>query len=180
MYCIECGKELERKTTVEISENNNVLTFTFTCENCKFYCPYEGIYNEIHSRGDICEILIGTDPNRNFYYEIELSPNNDLMLAKMQYKGEDENGPILGIDFVEKPFVKMQAIKTQNGYTVTAIFNKNDINTGEGDIYFNAYRIDTDGGKYVKNEQLLYALNPTMRGKFHTPNKFLWLKNYVK
>ena len=70
--------------------------------------------------------------------------------------------------------------ETQNGYTVTAIFNKNDINTGEGDIYFNAYRIDTDGGKYVKNEQLLYALNPTMRGKFHTPNKFLWLKNYVK
>lgn len=170
--------ETERKTTVEITEKNGILTFHFVCENCKFYCPYEN-YNDIHSRGDICEILIGSDLDRKTYYEIEISPKNKLMLAKMTYKGENEKGPVLGIDFVKEPFVKTEVSLFEGGYELTATFPKEAIKTGDGEIFFNAYRIDTDGGKFLKEEMYLLALNPTMRGKFHTPKYFLPLKEYV-
>ena len=177
----ECrtGKdEHERKSTVEITEKDGVVTFVFTAENSKYWCPYKE-YNKIHSEGDICEILIGTDPERKQYYEIEISPHNGLMLAKMEYKGEDEEGPVLGIEFVEKAFVETQVLLRNNGYVATVKVPLKDINTGKGEVYFNAYRIDTDDGKFVEDEQLLYALNPTLRGKFHTPDKFVWLKDYL-
>ena len=171
--------EIERKTTIEIREENGILTFVFTAKNCKYYCPYNE-YNKIHSDGDIVEILIGTDRERKQYYEIEVSPFNDLMLAKMTYNGEDNKGPILDIDFVENPFVQTETIVKGNDYIITVKFDKTKISTGEGEIYFNAYRIDTDGGKCLEEEQLLFALNPTMRGKFHTPAKFVWLKEYLQ
>ena len=170
--------ERERKTTVEISEMGGELKFHFVCENCKYYCPYEN-YNDIHSRGDICEILIGSDPMRTTYYEIEISPKNKLMLAKMTYKGENEKGPILGLDFVKEPFVKTEVNILDNGYEVIATFPKEAIKTGDGVLFFNAYRIDTDGGKFLKEEMYLLALNPTMRGKFHTPKYFLPLEKYI-
>ena len=172
--------ENDRKTTVEIIEKDEILTFVFTAENCEYYCPFKEEYNKIHSWGDACEILIGTEPNRKEYYEIELSPHNGLMNAKMTYKGEGEKGPILGIDFVEKPFVKTQVLIRDNGYVATITFPKKAIQTGEGEIYFNAYRLDTAGGKCVEDKQLLFALNPTMRGKFHTPSCFVWLKDYIE
>ncbi|MBE5747087.1 MAG: hypothetical protein E7352_02800 [Clostridiales bacterium] len=177
--CRTGARENERKTTVEITEKDGMLTFTFTAENSKYYCPYKE-YNKIHSDGDVCEILIGTDPNRKVYYEIEISPHNGLMLAKMTYGGEDEDGPILDIDFVEKPFVKTRVLLRDNGYVATATFPKEAIKTGEGEIYFNAYRIDTVGGKLLEPAHLLYALSPTMRGKFHTPAYYVWLKDYLK
>ena len=51
-----------------------------------------------------------------------------------------------------------------------------DINTGEGEVYFNAFRLETDGGVINK---YLYALNPTFVPKFHITEKFLWLKDYA-
>ena len=176
--CRTAKEEIARKTTVEITEKDGMLTFVFTAENCEYYCPYTE-YNKIHSDGDVCEILIGTDPNRKVYYEIEISPHNGLMLAKMTYGGEDADGPILDIDFVEKPFVKTQVLLRDNGYVATATFPKKAIETGSGEIYFNAYRIDTAGGKLLEPAHLLYALNPTMRGKFHTPAYYVWLKEYL-
>lgn len=176
--CRTGNREEERKTTVEITEKDGMLTFVFTAENSEYYCPYKE-YNKIHSDGDVCEILIGTDPNRKVYYEIEISPHNGLMLAKMTYGGEDEKGPILDIDFVANPFVKTQVLLRDNGYVATATFPKEAIKTGEGEIYFNAYRIDTAGGKLLEPVHLLYALNPTMRGKFHTPAYYVWLKEYL-
>ena len=176
--CRTGKKETARKTTVEITEKDGYVTFVFTAENCEYYCPFKE-YNKIHSYGDICEILIGTNKERKVYYEIELSPYNGLMIAKMTYKGENENGPVLDIDFVETPFVKTQVLLRDNGYVATATFPKKAIQTGAGEIYFNAYRIDTAGGRFVEDEQLLFALNPTMRGKFHTPSKFVWLNDYL-
>ena len=176
--CRTGAQETERKTTVEITEKDGMLTFVFTAENSEYYCPYKE-YNKIHSDGDVCEILIGTDPSRREYFEIEISPRNGVMLAKMTYKGEDEQGPVLDIDFVEKPFVKTQVLLRDNGYVATATFPKAAISTGEGEIYFNAYRIDTAGGELLEPKHLLFALNPTMRGKFHTPTYYLWLKDYL-
>ena len=62
-------------------------------------------------------------------------------------------------------------------------FNKDAVRKGlgdicyDGEIYFNAYRLETDGGEMDKH---LFAMNPTMRHKFHTPEYYVYLKDYVK
>ena len=78
------GSNAAYRTSVDISEKDNVLTFVFYAENSACFCPYHN-YNDIHSEGDACEVLIGTDPERKVYYEIEISPENKLMIAKMTY-----------------------------------------------------------------------------------------------
>ena len=165
------------KTTLEIEDGGNELTFTFTAEHSQYFCCSPG-YNNIHSMGDVCEILIGTDPERKVYYEIEVSPIGDLMIAEMTNHGVDEGGkPILTINFVDEPFVKQKTVKTDGGYKTALTFSKESINTGEGRIYFNAYRIETDGSEPEKH---LFALNPTLQGKFHVPSKYLWLDECLK
>lgn len=176
--CRTAKEELDRKTTVEITENNGEITFVFTAKNCKFYCPYNN-YNDFHCDGDICEILIGSDPERKVYYEIEIGAHNKIMLAKMTYNGEVGDKINLGIDFVSEPFVKTTVERDGDNYVATATFPLEKIKTGDGEIFFNAYRIDTNGGKCLNDNQLLFALNPTMRGKFHTPKYYLPLKNYI-
>ena len=162
------------KTSLEISENEGVLTFIFDAEHSEGYCCEPG-YNNIHSLGDVCEILIGTDPKRSIYYEIEINPIGDLMIAEMTNRGVDKDGrPMLDINFVPESFISAKTEKTKNGYRAELSFDKTKINTGDGEIYFNAYRIETDGGE---PEKYLFALNPTLEGRFHVPNRFIWLKN---
>lgn len=164
------------KTEVEVTEKDGMLTFVFEAENSQGFCCAPG-YNNIHSMGDVFEILIGTDPKRKVYYEIELSPIGDLMIAEMTNRGVNANGkPILDIGFVEEPFIKAKSEKWGTGYRAELTFDKKRIYTGEGEIYFNAYRIETDGGEPEKH---LFALNPTMQGRFHVPSKFLWLRDYI-
>ncbi len=170
------GEQAEYKSTVEISENNGILTFKFYAEHSEFYCPYHK-YNEIHSWGDACEVLIGSDPDRRFYYEIEISPENKLMCALMENKGDDEKRePILEINFVDDCFVESEVKINGNSYEAIVSFPKDKILSGDGEIYFNAYRLETDGGEMDKH---LMALNPTMKPKFHSPSHFLWLKDYI-
>ena len=164
------------KTTVEISEKDGVLNFVFDAENSELYCCKRG-YNNIHSLGDVCEILIGTSEKRNLYYEIEVNPEGDLMIARMTNRGVDANGkPVLDIDFVSEPFIDARCEKTETGYRARLSFKKSEILTGDGEVYFNAYRIETDGGEMEKH---LFALIPTMQGKFHVPSKFVYLKDYT-
>ena len=178
--CTTGEEEIERETTLEISEKDGVLTFVFIAKNSQYYCPFQGEYNKIHAEGDVCEVFIGSHPDRTEYYEMEITPKGDLMLARMVYHGEGQDGPIMEINFVEKPFVTTNVELFENGYMVSLSFKKSAILTGEGEIYFNAYRIDTDGGKCLDDCQLGYALNPTMRPKFHTPSKFVFLKDFCK
>ena len=171
------GEKAPYKTTVEITERDDIITFKFTANNCQFYTPYKGEYNNVHSRGDACEILIGSDPQRKVYYEIEISPNNDLFLAKMTNHGIVDGRIKLDIDYIDKCFLKSNVELIENGYIATVWFNKNDILTGDDDIYFNAYRLETDGGHRDKH---LMALNPTMNGAFHTIASYNYLKYYLK
>ena len=67
-------------------------------------------------------------------------------------------------------------MKLENGYDCRLSFNLSDINTGDGEVYFNAFRLETEGGEINK---YLYALSPTYVPKFHITDKFLWLKDYV-
>lgn len=171
------GKDAIYRTTVDIREEAGRVFFDFVADTTQYYCPHDG-YNQIHSEGDACEVLIGSDPKREFYYEIEISAKGDLMLAKMQYKGVDDAGvPILGLDFVQDCFVDGKVEKTENGYRARVSFEKENIMTGDGEIFFNAYRLETDGGEMDKH---LFALIPTMRPKFHAPAYFADLKDYAK
>ena len=73
-------------------------------------------------------------------------------------------------------YEKMDVLR-ENGYTAEFIFDKKHIMTHGDRIYFNAYRLETDGGEMDKH---LFALSPTMKPKFHVPSYFLWLDNYLK
>lgn len=175
---VKTGKAAIYKSTVSIQEEGDLVIFRFYAENTQFYCPYEN-YNGIHSWGDACEILIGTDPKRRTYYEMEISANGRLMLAKMTIiKKRLFDAPKLKIDFVDEKdcFIKGKVEKVENGYFAQISFNKKDIFTGKGNIYFNAYRLETDGGEKNKH---LFALNPTKRKYFHRPKRFVWLKEYI-
>ena len=170
------GSPATYRTTVDITEKDNILTFHFEAEHTSFYCPHSE-YNAIHSEGDACEVLIGSDPERRVYYEIEISANGELMLAEMVNHGVDEkNEPILDIHFVKDCFLTSKVTRTDKGYAATVSFDKRRILSGEGEIYFNAYRLETDGGEMDKH---LFALIPTMRPKFHAPSYFVYLKDYV-
>ena len=171
------GSKATYETTVEIKETDGRLYFKFVAKNSQYYCPYHN-YNDIHSEGDACELLIGTDPERKQYYEIEISPENKLMIALMTYGGDDVDGePQLNIDFVNESFIDSKVTLTDDGYIAELWFDKKYIRTCDDDIYFNAYRLETDGGE---SEKHLFALSPTMRGKFHTPEYFVYLKEYLK
>ncbi len=170
------GEIAEYVSTVEITKEGNTVRFSFHSENTEYYCPYD-YYNGIHSYGAACEVLIGTDPERKVYYEMEISAEGVLMLAKMTNHGLDETGePILDIGFVDVPFIKGEFTKLENGYDCSLTFDLSDINTGDGEIYFNAFRLEN---KDAEEPQHLFALNPTLCPWFHKTEKFVWLKDYV-
>ena len=73
------------ETTVDVSQDERYIYFDFVAKHSDYYCPY-GNYNDIHSCGDAVEILIGIDPARKTYYELEVNPDNSKMLAKMTVK----------------------------------------------------------------------------------------------
>jgi hypothetical protein len=163
-------------TRVNITDEGETLFFEFECEHSSYYCPQKG-YNKLHAEGDICEILIGSDPLRRVYYEIEINPNGDMLLAKMHNLGDGENfATLLDIGFVDDCFVCGVAEKTDFGYTASLRFKKSDVMTGDGELYFNAYRHDTDG---EETDRHLIALVPTMQPRFHVPEKFVYVKDYV-
>ena len=169
------GSEAVYDTTVEITKQGSYVSFKFVAMNTTYNCPHN-FYNGIHSEADACEILIGTDPERRVYYEMEISAMGDLMLAKMTNSGDDNGEPILDIGFVDVPFIKGDIVRKPSGYEATISFDLADINTGDGEVYFNAYRLETDGEYRDKH---LFALIPTLRPKFHVPERFVYLNDYL-
>lgn len=173
----ESGEKAVYNTHLTVTRNEKTVSFKFVCENSKLFCAHKG-YNKFHCDGDVCEIFIGSDNERKSYYEIELSPANDLLLGKITFSGwnAEENKPILELKYVDDCFVKSTVKPIENGYEATITINTDDVKTGEGKIFFNAFRIETDGGETEKH---LFALSPTMRRKFHVPEKFVYLDDLV-
>ena len=166
------------RTTVEVSQDERNIYFNFVAEHSNYYCPYHN-YNDIHSCGDAVEILIGIDPARKTYYELEVNPDNSKMLAKMTVTELDRDGAAkLNIEFVDKKdcFFTSSTTKTSGGYIVCIVIDKVRLNMPVEQIYFNAYRLETDGGEMEKH---LFALNPTMCGKFHVPTRYVMLSDYL-
>ncbi len=166
------------RTTVEVSQDERYIYFDFVAKHSDYYCPY-GNYNDIHSCGDAVEILIGIDPARKTYYELEVNPDNSKMLAKMTVTELDGDGAAkLNIEFVDEKdcFFTSSTAKTPDGYIACIVIDKVRLNMPVEQIYFNAYRLETDGGEMEKH---LFALNPTMCGKFHVPTRYVMLSDYL-
>lgn len=166
------------RTTVEVSQDERNIYFNFVAEHSNYYCPYHN-YNDIHSCGDAVEILIGIDPARKTYYELEVNPDNSKMLAKMTVTELDGDGAAkLNIEFVDEKdcFFTSSTTKTSGGYIACIVIDKARLNMPVEQIYFNAYRLETDGGEMEKH---LFALNPTMCGKFHVPTRYVMLRDYL-
>ena len=166
------------RTTVEASHDERNIYFNFVAEHSNYYCPYHN-YNDIHSCGDAVEILIGIDPARKTYYELEVNPDNSKMLAKMTVTELDGYGAAkLNIEFVDEKdcFFTSSTAKTSCGYIACIAIDKVRLNMPVEQIYFNAYRLETDGGEMEKH---LFALNPTMCGKFHVPTRYVMLSDYL-
>lgn len=173
----ENGEKAVYDTDFTVTSDEKTISFSFVCKNSKRFCAYEG-YNKFHCDGDVCEIFIGSDEERKTYYEIEISPCGDLFLGKITYLGRDSEGcPITDLRLLSDCFIKGEVKPIENGYAATITVNADDIKTGDGKIFFNAYRIETDGGE---SEKYLFALSPTMRRKFHVPDKFVYLEDFVK
>ena len=172
------GQKAVYKTSVDVTQNQRYINFTFDAENTQYYCPFDN-YNDIHSCGDAVEVLIGTDPTRKTYYELEVNPNNVKMLAKMTVTELDDDGAAkLNIEFVDEKdcFFTSSTAKTPDGYIACIVIDKAGLNMPVEQIYFNAYRLETDGGEMEKH---LFALNPTMCGKFHVPTRYVMLRDYL-
>ena len=166
------------ETTVDVSQDERYIYFDFVAKHSDYYCPY-GNYNDIHSCGDAVEVLIGTDPSRKTYYELEVNPDNAKMLAKMTMTELDGDGAAkLNIEFVDEKdcFFTSSTAKTSGGYIACIVIDKVRLNMPVEQIYFNAYRLETDGGEM---EKPLFALNPTMCGKFHVPTRYVMLSDYL-
>lgn len=166
------------RTMVEVSQDERNIYFNFVAEHSNYYCPYHN-YNDIHSCGDAVEILIGIDPARKTYYELEVNPDNSKMLAKMTVTELDGDGAAkLNIEFVDEKdsFFTSSTAKTSGGYIACIVIDKVRLNMPVEQIYFNAYRLETDGGEMEKH---LFALNPTMCGKFHVSTRYVMLSDYL-
>ena len=108
-----------------------------------------------------------------------MNPDNAEMLAKMTVTELDGDGAAkLQIDFIDENdcFFRSTARKTNSGYEVNIAIDKAKSGMRVDEIYFNAYRLETDGGEMEKH---LFALNPTMCGKFHVPACYVMLSDYI-
>ena len=118
-------------------------------------------------RGDVCEVFISVNGDRNEYFEIEVAPNGASFYALIK----NRNG-MLDVSFLEKNFTTFVTV-TDKGYDVEIIISFRALGVTDCPIYFNAFRIETEGG--IENANLL-ALNPTKVGNFHCPEFFIRLK----
>lgn len=167
------GCYLPFDTTVTVKENDEAFVFSFFAENSRFYCPFSN-YNEDHWMGDVCEIFIGSKSTPERYYEIEVSPENAIFVAKVTNHGVGN----FELEMVpENNLVKTKAWKEGDDYFVEIALIKSAFGVSAEDVEFNALRVETDGG--VPNKYL-FALSPTLCDTFHKREAFVPLKDYIE
>ncbi len=152
------------KTTLEYKVSGGNLEFVFDCENTQYFSAYS-LNNEPIYMGDVVEVFIGVGAKPSTYFEIEVAPNGAVFFAKIKNKDEKPKVEL------KDPTFKTSVKKTKSGYkSVISIPEKILDELGKGKLYFNAFRIETEGGETDKN---LIALSPTLCGTFHKPEYFV-------
>lgn len=169
------GEKACYETTLEITETEKSYVFNFQAKNSTFYCPYKN-YNENLYEGDVCEVFIGNINDLANYYEIEISPEGAIFLAKVYNDGGGKEES-LHLTYIENELLEVVTEKVGKDYTVKIAIDKKTLNIPLDEIGFNAFRIDTDG---IKQDMHLFSLNPTKCETFHKLGYFVKLKDYLK
>ncbi len=166
------GEKAVYRVLLRTFEEAKRLHFCFTVEHSHCYCPHDG-YNEDHFEGDVCEVFIGPGAAPRIYYEMEVTPRGDLFLAQITWQGVDETGkPQVLRRKVPRSgcFVSGQAKAEKGGYTAEIVVDRDALCPCADPLFFNAFCIETDGGEMEKH---LFACNPTGKGAFHVPERFI-------
>lgn len=150
---------------IEIKDGNTLIA-TFVCNHASNY-SFSNKYNDDIYCGDVVELFLQTD-RKDQYYEIEVAPNNAHFIAIITNDGKSFSGERLSDDFVESSSKFDGSIWR---CVITIPLNKINYSKEKG-IYFNAFRIDTDGGERDKH---LFSLYPTLCGSFHKMDSFKML-----
>lgn len=169
------GNPASFETKLHISETEKEFVFFFEAKDSTFYCPYKG-YNERHFEGDVCEIFIGNADTPREYYEMEITPEGAIFLAKI-YNNSTETTKSIVITPIENELLQVETQRFEKDYTVKIAINKEKLNVPLEKIAFNAFRIETEG---IKPDLHLFCLNPTKVGNFHKLGYFVMLKDYLK
>ncbi len=159
----------EFKTVVDVVMTETHITFEFDCKNSQFFSAHDK-YNAPIWEGDVCEAFICTDGKRDWYYEVEIAPNNTVFLKHMNNKGCG----IFDEYEIEENFVTSEVKIEGNDYKVkfSVPLDKIGYDKNRG-IAINLFRIETEGGIPEKN---LLAMNPTLMPTFHNKDFLVELK----
>lgn len=169
------GNATKFETKLHISETEKDYVFFFEAKDSTFYCPYKG-YNENHYEGDVCEVFIGNVDTPREYYEIEITPDGAIFLAKV-YNKSTETTKSLELIYLENDLIKVETQKFEKDYTVKISISKEKLNIPLEKIAFNAFRIETEGIRQDMND---LSLIPTKDETFHKLGFFVMLKDYLK
>lgn len=166
------GQEMpDFKTVVDVELTETELVFNFTCENSQRFSAYEGYNTDIFD-GDVCEAFICTDGSMYNYYELELAPNNSVFCTRVNNPENDFDKAHSEYEPVN--FVRSSVEFTENGYNAMFALPLDKIGYNkEKGIFFNIYRIETEGGECCKH---LLAANPTLCDSFHRFTSFFEFK----
>ena len=148
------GEIANPKTEVEISFNNDVLSFNFVAHDSSLE-SYSDKKNDDLWRKNVVEVFLDlNDPD--FYYEFEVAPNGAIFVAK-KYKDK--------LVFINDDFFKSNVEIVGNSYKVLMKIDLKMIGKVEN-FKFNAFRIEDEN---------LEALSPTFCDTFHKREKFISL-----
>ena len=164
------GKSVpEFKTVVDVTLTETDIIFEFDCKNSQFYSAYDK-YNQPIWEGDVCEAFLCTNTKKDWYYEVEIAPNNTVFLKHMNNKGLG----IIDEYEIEENFVKSEVKLLGNDYKVkfSVPLEKIGYDKNVG-LFINIFRIETEGGIPEKN---LLSMNPTLSPTFHDNRCFVELK----
>ncbi|MGN1052716.1 MAG: hypothetical protein ACI4SH_04925 [Candidatus Scatosoma sp.] len=151
-------------TCLTVSGATDRIVFKFLAERSSLFAPYKG-YNEPLFDGDVCEIFIGGKAN---YYEIEVAPNGAVLFAKIKNYGDNGFSTVLLPLSEKEKLLVTSASVFDGGYGVEIGIERSAFE--EKDLFFNAFRIDTDGGE--KAEKHTFSVFPTLRKSFHLSEAF--------
>lgn len=167
------GEEIPKYLTkASITKTQTHLVCEFSCENSQFFSAYDNDNANIYE-GDVVELFVRTCKDENDYFEIEIAPNNKVFFAHIYNKCTyDENGnKVLDLDFLDPKKIESQVKIDKNNYYVKFSVPFDVIGYSD-EIYYNLFRIETDGGNTDAN---LLSANPTLTNCFHETKAFIKL-----
>jgi len=162
--CIS-GKYHNKHTTFSAAYNEEGITFNFNCEDDDIFSTMTKFNDNIFDE-DVVEVFISTDGDLKKYFEIEISPLENVLQLKVK---NDLNGHF-SIEYLLNDVIKRTIIKDSKGWKAEFFipFTLLETTAKKGDKWlFNAYRIDRNGAG-----RNFYALNPTFKAEYHHPKYF--------